>query len=195
MRFELVIIQPRIPNHIKSECLNYCKLAEFTHLAGMCANAAAFAKADTPRHAGDHCRYCPARDLCFENNALARALDAAFVANVNSYDELPIDVIANIYAKMKDVASIADALSALLKKRMSYGEKSELVKLQTRKTKQWAISSPEELAEALGCSLDDVSERKLLTPSKVARNFDISDFVITSETQALVVCTDKKSNK
>ena len=78
---------------------------------------------------------------------------------------------------------------------MSKGEKCELVKLQTRKTKQWAISSPEELADALGCSLDDVSERKLLTPSKVAKSFDISDFVITDETQALVVCTDKKANK
>lgn len=195
MSFELVIIQPRIPNHIKSECLNYCQLAEFTHLAGMCANAAAFAKADTPRHAGNHCRYCPARDLCFENNALARALDAAFVANVNSYDELPIEVIANIYAKLKDVSSIADALSALLKKRMSEGEETDLVKLQTRKTKQWAISSPEELASALGCSLDDVSERKLLTPSKVAKSFDISDFVVTTETQAIVVCSDKKANK
>ena len=161
----------------------------------MCANAAAFAKADTPRHAGNHCRYCPARDLCFENNALARALDAAFVANVNSYDELPIEVIANIYAKLKDVSAIADALSALLKKRMSEGEECELVKLQTRKTKQWAISSPEELASALGCSLDDVSERKLLTPSKVAKSFDISDFVTTTETQALVVCTDKKAKK
>ena len=195
MSFELVIIQPRIPNHIKSECLNYCQLAEFTHLAGMCANAAAFAKADTPRHAGNHCRYCPARDLCFENNALARALDAAFVANVNSYDELPIEVIANIYAKLKDVSAIADSLSALLKKRMSDGEECEIVKLQTRKTKQWAISSPFELADALGCSLDDVSERKLLTPSKVAKSFDISDFVTTTETQALVVCTDKKANK
>lgn len=195
MRFELVIIQPRFPNHIKSECLDYGKLAEFTHIAGMCANAAAFAKADTPRHAGYHCRYCPARDLCFENNALARALDAAFVANVNSFDELPIDVIANIYAKMKDVASIADSLSALIKKRMSDGEESELVKLQTRKTKQWAISSPSELAEALGCSLDDISERKLLTPSKVAKSFDISGFVTTTETQALVVCSDKKTKK
>ena len=195
MSFELVIIQPRIPNHIKSERLDYSALAEFTHVAGMCANAAVLAKTDTPRQAGDHCRYCPARDLCFENNALARALDAAFVANVKSFDELPIDVIANIYAKMKDVASIADALSALLKKRMSDGEESALVKLQTRKTKQWAISSPEELADALGCSLDDISERKLLTPSKVAKSFDISDFVTTTETQALVVCADKKTKK
>lgn len=195
MSFELVIIQPRIPNHIKSEHLDYSALAEFTHIAGMCANAAAFAKADTPRHAGNHCKYCPARDLCFENNALARALDAAFVANVNSFDELPIDVIANIYAKLKDVSAIADALSALLKKRMSEGEETDLVKLQTRKTKQWAISSPEELADALGCSLDDVSERKLLTPSKVAKSFDISDFVTTTETQALVVCSDKKTKK
>ena len=78
---------------------------------------------------------------------------------------------------------------------MSEGEECELVKLQTRKTKQWAISSPEELADALGCSLDDVSERKLFTPAKVARAFDISDFVTTNETQALVVCTDKKANK
>ena len=69
------------------------------------------------------------------------------------------------------------------------------MKLQTRKTKLWAISSPEELANALGCSLDDVSERKLLTPSKVAKSFDISDFVTTTETQALVVCSDKKANK
>lgn len=42
MHFELVIIQPRIPNHIKSECLNYCQLAEFTHLAGMCAKRRRF---------------------------------------------------------------------------------------------------------------------------------------------------------
>ena len=195
MIFELVIIQPRIPNLIKSERLNYCQLAEFTHLAGMCANAAAFAKADAPRQAGDHCGYGPARGLCCENNALARALDAAFVANVNSYDELPIEVIANIYAKLKDVSAIAEALSALLKKRMSDGEETELVKLQTRKAKQGAIASPEERADALGCSLDDVSERKLLTASKVAKSFDISDFVTTSETQALVVCSDKKAKK
>lgn len=55
----------------------------------------------------------------------------------------------SIYAKIKDVSAIADALSALLKKRMSEGEETELVKLQTRKTKQWSISSPEELADAL----------------------------------------------
>lgn len=78
---------------------------------------------------------------------------------------------------------------------MSEGEECELVKLQTRKTKQWTISTPEELADALGCSLDDVSERKLFTPSKVAKSFDISDFVTTTETQALVVCSDKKPNK
>jgi Protein of unknown function (DUF2800) len=71
----MVIVQPRVPDPVKRDTIDSLELLEWS--ADLLDAARATQAGDAPAVAGDHCRFCPARQACitYELAALEAARD------------------------------------------------------------------------------------------------------------------------
>lgn len=170
-RVTLIIVQPEDPagRYLKAYDLTITELREWVRSMAFSIGEASRADAASPRRRGEHCLWCRARGTCFAS-ALGQALTAAAqTAPIEDLAAADIDQLAALHAALKATSAMTDAVADALKARLMAGETCALATLRTSQVRSWRFKTPEEVAEALGVSVAEVSERRLQSVASVER--------------------------
>ncbi len=175
---EICIVQPRCPHPdgpVRVDVMNALDLLDFQ--ADLALAAAATAKSDAPRHAGDHCGFCPAAGICPEyakkaQEAAAMAFEAVVPATPDNPKGIDYAKLGEALRLVPIVKAWAHAVDELAYAEAVAGRKIPGNKLvEKRPTRQWRdVAKAEQALKELGLGETQMyPEPELCSPAQIEK--------------------------
>jgi hypothetical protein len=203
---DMYIIQPRVPDPVKRDTIDSLELLEWS--ADLLDAARATQAVDAPAVAGDHCRFCLARQACitYELAALEAARDdfdviegAEISVAIPNPAELSAEALAHRLSLIPLLKGWIKTMESTAYLRLSRGDAipgHKLVAKQSRRKWRDEVDTVEWLFDQ-GLADDDVYQRTLISPAQAEKlvedRIGMADLVtIESSGLTLVPDTDRR---
>lgn len=176
---ELTIVQPRAyhpDGFIRTEVMDYQDLLFYSR--DLLDHAHKTMNPNAPRVAGDHCRWCNAAAICPEKKELATEVARSEFAVVEAInpplpESLSIEEVSYILTQLPALEEWIGQLRSYAYDMLKTGENVPGFKLVAKRAnRKWKDETTvKEWADMIGINLDDLYEKKFLSPNKTEIKF------------------------